>query len=160
MARRILVAVDGSSMSDAALDEAVELSRLGHGLLRVVHVIDSPYSYPDVLAGGVSTADLEAIRLAWEQGGQQILDRAVARARAAGVEPESALLNSGRRRVAVVISEEAARWRADMVALGTHGRRGLDRVLLGSVAEGVARIAPAPVLLVRTGEGRPEPAPS
>jgi nucleotide-binding universal stress UspA family protein len=52
-------------------------------------------------------------------------------------------------RVADVIAAEAAAWPADLIVVGTHGRRGVNRLLLGSVAEGVARVATRPVLLIR-----------
>jgi nucleotide-binding universal stress UspA family protein len=72
-------------------------------------------------------------------------------AQRAGVPTESALLESDARRLSSVIAEEAQRWGADLVVVGTHGRRGLERLILGSVAEGVARTAPVSVLLVRGG---------
>ncbi|HET7877050.1 MAG TPA: universal stress protein, partial [Methylomirabilota bacterium] len=79
--------------------------------------------------------------------------KAGARAREAGVAVEPALLESDGRRVAAVVVDEARWWEADLIVVGTHGRRGLDRLLLGSVAEGVVRAAPVTVLLVR-GKGR------
>jgi nucleotide-binding universal stress UspA family protein len=152
MYERILLAVDGSSTSDAALRHAAGLVRDAATRLRVVHVVDSPYDYPDVMYGHVA-GDLDDLRAAWRKVGEEILDRARAALRATGIEPEAALLETEGRRVGAAIVDEARRWRADLVVVGTHGRRGLDRLLLGSVAEGVARTAPTAVLLVR------EPAP-
>jgi nucleotide-binding universal stress UspA family protein len=148
MYEQILVAVDGSRSSDAALEQALELGREGRARLRVVHVIDSPYDYPDGLYGFVP-GDLEELRQGWQKLGREVLDRALAVARQAGVEPESALLELARRRVSTTIVDEAKRWGADLIVVGTHGHRGLDRLLLGSVAEGVSRTAPISVLLVR-----------
>jgi nucleotide-binding universal stress UspA family protein len=150
MHRRILVGVDGSAASDSALTEALELARSHGAQVRIVHVVDSPYSYPDVLYGQVPP-DLEALRRAWREAGQKVLDQAAAMAQRAGVPTESALLESDARRLSSVIAEEAQRWGADLVVVGTHGRRGLERLILGSVAEGVARTAPVSVLLVRGG---------
>jgi nucleotide-binding universal stress UspA family protein len=116
----------------------------------VVHVVDSPYNYPDALYGQV-TGDLEPVRRAWREAGEEILARAAARASQARVEAESTLLESDGRRVSATVVKEAQRWGADLIVVGTHGRRGLDRLLLGSVAEGVARTAPVSVLLVRGG---------
>ncbi len=152
MYRRILLAVDGSSTSSAALRAALELARSGQARLRAAHVIDSPYDYPDVMYGHVA-GDLEELRQAWRRAGQEVLDQALAVAREARQEPESALVESAGRRVSTAIVEEAKRWGADLIVLGTHGRRGLDRLLLGSVAEGVARAAPVSVLLVRGAGG-------
>lgn len=148
MEKQILVAVDGSSISNAALKEAVELARERQAKVRVIHVVDSPYAYPDVLYGQFS-ADLEAVRKAWREAGQKVLDQAVAMAREGGVHPESALLESDAKRLSSLIIEEAQRWGADLIVVGTHGRRGLEGIWLGSVAEAVARTAPVSVLLVR-----------
>jgi len=148
MYRRILLAVDGSSTSNAAIREALELARDREVRLRVVHVIDSPYDYPDVMYGHVQ-GDLEELRQAWQKAGQDVLDQAVAVVRGARLEPETALLESAGRRVSAAIVEEAKRWGADLIVVGTHGRRGLDRLLLGSVAEGITRTAPVSVFLVR-----------
>lgn len=150
MPKRILVAVDGSPMSDAAGAEAVELARDRSAQLRLIHVVDSPYAYPDALYGQVSV-DFEALREAWRAAGRRVLDRAMDAARQAQVEPEAALVESDGRRPATVIVGEAERWGADLIVMGTHGRRGLERLLMGSVAEGVVRTAPVSVLLVRTG---------
>ena len=148
MYKRVLVAVDGSQTSAAALSEALALVRDRAGDLRIVHVIDSPYTYPEVWYGQVQT-DLEALRRAWRKAGETVLDEALALARAGGVPAESAVLESGGQRVAALVAEEAKRWGADLVVMGTHGRRGIEHLLLGSVAEGVARTAPTSVLLVR-----------
>ena len=76
-----------------------------------------------------------------------------ARAKKAGVGAESRLVEVEKygERVVDAIVDEAKRWRADLIVIGTHGRRGVSHLLLGSVAEGVVRLAPAPVLLVRGG---------
>ena len=148
MYKKILVAVDGSSTSTAALGEALALAKDGDAKLRLLHVVDSPYAYPDVMYGHVA-GDLEELRRAWRKAGLEILDEAVAQARRAGLEPETRLLESNGLRVSGAIIEEARQWGADLIVVGTHGRRGLDRLLLGSVAEGAARTAPVSVLLVR-----------
>ena len=148
MYARILLAVDGSSTSNAALRHAAGLVSDARARLRVVHVVDSPYDYPDVMFGHVA-GDLDDLRAAWQKAGEEILDGARAALRRGGIEPEVALLETAGRRVSVAIADEARRWGADLIVIGTHGRRGLDRLLLGSVAEGVARTAPTAVLLVR-----------
>jgi nucleotide-binding universal stress UspA family protein len=148
MYRNILVAVDGSSTSDTALTEALELVRGQPAALRLLHVVDSPDAYPDVMFGHIA-GDLEELREAWHKAGWDILDQAAARARAAGIEPQLRLLESDGRHVASTIVEEARTSGADLIVVGSHGRRGFHRLLLGSVAEGVARTAPTSVLLVR-----------
>jgi nucleotide-binding universal stress UspA family protein len=84
--------------------------------------------------------------------GERLLASAEGAARARRVNVETALLETLGRRVADVIVREAKKWRADLIVLGTHGRAGLSRVVLGSDAELVVRESPVPVLLVR---GRP-----
>jgi nucleotide-binding universal stress UspA family protein len=145
---RILVAIDGSHTSTRALREALRLAESPATRLRLVHVVDSPYTYPEVLYGEVR-ADVERLRQSWRQAGQTVLDRAADTARQAGAKVETALLDGEGRRVPSVIVEEAGRWAAELLVVGTHGRRGLEHMLLGSVAEGVTRHATVPILLVR-----------
>ena len=149
MHKRIPVAVDGSRTSEVALGEALDLAGRG-AQLRAVHVVGSPYNYPDALYGQV-TGDLEPVRREWREAGEEILARAAASARARRVAADSTLLESDGRRVGAAVVEAARRWGADLIVVGTHGQRGLDWLLLGSVPEGVARTAPVSVLLVRGG---------
>ncbi len=150
MHKRILVAVDGSSASKATLEEAIRLAGDWSAALRIVHVIDSPRSYPEVLYGEVA-AELETLWQAWRHAGEGILAQAGERAREAQLEPELALLESEGRRASAAVVKEADRWGADLIVIGAHGR-GSERSLLGSVADGVARTAPVSVFLVRADE--------
>jgi nucleotide-binding universal stress UspA family protein len=90
-------------------------------------------------------------RRAWQEAGEEILLRAAASARARRVVANSTLLECDGHRVGAAVVEEAQRRGADLIVVGTHGRRGLDRPFLGSVAEGVARTVPGSMLLVRGG---------
>jgi len=148
MYKRILVAIDGSKTSAGALEEACKLARGADARLRIVHVIDSPYAYADAwyTAGSV---DVEAVERAWRRAGQEILDRAVAQAREAGSPAESALLETDGRRVSRAIVDDAEGWPAEVIVIGSHGRHGMEQLLIGSVAESVTRTARLPVLLVR-----------
>ena len=80
--------------------------------------------------------------------GQDIIDEARAKVIAAGLEVETALPENLTQRIADVIVEEAKGWSADLVVVGTHGRRGIQHLVLGSVAEGVTRAATMPILLI------------
>ena len=142
------MAVDGSSASNAALDEAIQLARSSRAALRIAHVIDAPFSYPDVLYGEVA-AELEPAWQAWREAGENILAQAGARARLAELEPEVVLLQGEGRRVSAALVKDAERWRADLIVIGVHGRGEADRSLLGGVAEAVVRTAPVSVFLVR-----------
>lgn len=146
MYQRILVAVDGSTTSDRALQEAARLAQDQRAALHIVHVIDIV-----PLTWDMEFVDVEEIRRSLRQAGREILERAQAAARTAGVQAETRLVEIGApgQRIATRIAEEANSWPADLLVIGTHGRRGLDHLLLGSVAEGVVRIAPLPVLLIR-----------
>jgi nucleotide-binding universal stress UspA family protein len=148
MYKRILVAVDDSTLAEAALQEALGLAKAHSAQVRVVHAVESPYTYPESwYAEG--REDLERLRQIWRQAGQRVLERADVVARQAGVRIESALLELDGHRVSEVIVGEATQWQADLVVAGTHGRRGVEHLFLGSVAEAIARKAPGSVLLVR-----------
>lgn len=83
--------------------------------------------------------------------GKQLLEKSKKLALKSGVKSESRIveIRSIRHRIAEKIIETAQDWRAKLIVLGIHGRRGIHRIFLGSVAEGVVRISPVPVLLVR-----------
>ena len=144
---RILVPVDGSETSTRGLDEALRLARLTGARLRLVHVIDEL----SLMAGmdTFATMSADTVRLLRE-GGRQILADAEARAAAAGLVAETVLVDSFTRGVSDEIVHQCQEWGADLVVLGTHGRRGVKRLLLGSDAEQILRLAPTPVLLVRS----------
>jgi nucleotide-binding universal stress UspA family protein len=141
MYKRVLVPLDGSAPSAAALEEALRFAKACGSALRIVFVCE-PLSY--ILAEG--PLDLSnAVR----QQGEQVLTDAAANARESGVPAETALVDAGERRVALAITEEAVHSGSDLIMMGTHGRRGFEHLVLGSVAEGVLRRATVPVLLVR-----------
>jgi nucleotide-binding universal stress UspA family protein len=142
--KRILVPVDGSTTSNAGLREAVRIAKNQHARLRLLNIVDEMivFNTPD---GGIS---VEPILEALKRGGKRILRKSEKAALAQGVRPESELWESAGVRVAQVIVERARRWRAELIVMGTHGRRGVNRMLLGSDAELVVRNASVPVLLV------------
>lgn len=150
MYRRIHVAVDGSETSLLALDHALALAKDQQARVRLVHAIESVQQL--VAFSGGYPFDAGELLDSLRQEGQQILARARERAEAAGVKCETALVETGEAsatRAATLLVQDAKSWDADLMVLGTHGRRGFDRVLVGSVAESVVRIATLPVLLVR-----------
>jgi nucleotide-binding universal stress UspA family protein len=142
MYKKILVPLDGSTTSTAALTEALRFASAQSARLTLLFVCES-LRY--ILMEG--PVDLTA---SIKREGETILSEAAAKARAAGVDAEVALVEAGERRVAEVIVEEAKRSGADLIAMGTHGRRGVQHLMLGSVAEGVIRRAGTPVLLLRS----------
>lgn len=145
MYKRILVGVDGSAASQRGLAEAVRLARQGGAELRIVHVLGELA----LMAGVPEAAYLDAVLAEARRGGEQVVAKARAAAEAAGVAAEAELVETVGRSIGDVLANEVVRWRADLVVLGTHGRRGLRRMVLGSDAESVVRTSPVPVLLVR-----------
>jgi len=142
---RVLIPIDRSECSQAALEHGLMLAREQRAEVRIIHVIDTHTLYT------FESVNVEPIEVAWRQAGQEVLDRAEARARDAGVAAVSAsLVETKGRRVASVIVAEGEHWPADLILMGTHGRCGIEHALLGSVAEGVVRASPVPVLLIRT----------
>jgi nucleotide-binding universal stress UspA family protein len=140
----ILVPTDGSDASMVAVDEAVELAdRLG-GTVHVLSVVEGAQYAPMNTPSPDLVDSLEA-------NAQEALDRAVERAETAGAENVVGTVESGATHEAIVSYVESAG--VDLVVMGTHGRTGLDRVLLGSVTEKVVRLSPVPVLTVRPGDG-------
>lgn len=144
MYKKILVAVDGSAPSVRGLDEAIRLAKAMGSQLRLVHVVNE---FVDGMYGPMMYYD--QVLTALREAGTKILEKAVGTARQAGLEPEQKLIEVVGGRIAEQIVKEATDWQADLIVLGTHGRRGLKRLALGSDAELVLRRSPVPVLLVR-----------
>jgi nucleotide-binding universal stress UspA family protein len=146
MYERILVPVDGSPTSSAGLDEAIRLAKLTKGRLRLLHVVDQlPFSLAADSYGGMTAQIIEMLT----KSGHKILDEARARVERAGVEVDAKLFESLDEPLCERVLEQVRSWGADLVVLGTHGRRGVRRMLLGSDAELIVRTSTAPVLLVR-----------
>jgi Universal stress protein UspA and related nucleotide-binding proteins len=142
MFQRILVPVDGSETSTKALVTALQLAREAGGRVRAVHLLDELAH----LTGYEYGADL--LRIARKQAAQ-VLGDAMDIAGSSGVPADSRQLEAPGARLGEVIADEAQAWEADLIVVGTHGRRGVGRVLLGSGAEQVIRAAPVPVLTIR-----------
>jgi nucleotide-binding universal stress UspA family protein len=87
------------------------------------------------------------------EAGQKVLATCAATAREAGIEANTkfVVLEVLTQRICDAIIDEAKRWPADLIVFGTHGRHGFNHLLLGSVAEGVIRLATKPVLVIRGG---------
>jgi nucleotide-binding universal stress UspA family protein len=145
MYKRILVPIDGSDTAERGLDEAIALARELKATIRVLNLTSD-----FVLMVEMSTAiDYEKFREGLNQFGQRLLAKASDKAKAQGVATETSLHDLGGGRVADAIVEEARKSRCDLIVIGTHGRRGVSRAMLGSDAENVVRNSPVPVLLVR-----------
>ena len=152
MYQRILVPVDGSATSTCGLDEAIRLATLTGARMRLVHVIDGL-----TFSGGMEFASVDIFGVLVDAGAR-ILSEAKARVEASGVRVEVFLSETFGARVCDVVIAQAELWSADLIVVGTHGRRGVGRVLIGSDAEQIVRAASVPVLLVRLKADRQAPA--
>lgn len=151
MFRRILVPIDGSPTSNRGLDEAIRLASDQKAKVCLLHLIDELVipAGPDgmmYIPPDYTDEYIRALRMA----GKKLLARAEAKLRERGINVEAVLLETVGHRVAELIIKQAKKWRADVIVLGTHGRRGLTRMVMGSDAELVLRETPIPVLLVRS----------
>jgi nucleotide-binding universal stress UspA family protein len=146
MYRRILVALDGSHTAGLGLKEAIRLGQALGAELCLVYVVDE--STDSYLAG---YGEYTEICAAMVKTGRQVLSEAQAEAAAAKVNAVTKLieLHTPGQRVSEVLVEEADAWSAELIVCGTHGRKGMSRIFLGSVAEGIIRVSTKPVLLIR-----------
>jgi len=149
---QILVPVDGSPTSEKALDEAIRLAQLTGARLRLVHVVDE-LSYVNGFEPAMNYLN-EIIPL-MREAGEKLLAHDRQKALNKGVGADVVLIVEGPGRICDHVAEQARRARADLIVVGSHGRRGIGRVLLGSDAEQIVRHAPVPVLVVRSGEAAP-----
>ena len=152
MYRRILVAVDGSATSNKALVAALEMASYsgGRSVIRLIHVMDELVYLPglDAHAGQFGTA-IYAMR----EAGTKVLAEALAIVQSAGVQGDTVLVDRLGAHLAETVAAQAQEWNASLLVVGTHGRRGVGRLLMGSGAEQIIRLAPCPVLVVRSAEG-------
>ena len=152
MYQRILVPVDGSPTSLKGLGEALRLAQMSGGQVRLLHLVDTLSLALTLGAYGAFTGDIaEDMR----KEGKKILQSCHQQALDAGVAVDEVMEEGTRGRLAELVQEQVKSWPADVVVLGTHGRRGVGRMVLGSDAEQVVRSCPVPVLLVRGTDALP-----
>ncbi len=146
MYQKILVPIDGSETATVGLNEAIRLAKNQGGQIRLVHVVNElvvvlPEAYTDY--GRV----VDSLR----SSGEAILANGVSMVRSAGVEGGTTLVEAMGNAAGEQIIRHAKEWGADLIVCGTHGRRGIRRIVLGSDAEYIVRHTPVPILLVRSG---------
>ena len=147
MYQRILVPIDGSQTSTKALQAALQMAKASGGCVRIIHLIDAS-AYLSGPAGYLDfPSDLPG---AMRSAGNKVLEDAANLAKAIGVQAETHLYDSFDGKLADVVSDAALQWKADLIVVGTHGRSGVGRALLGSGAEQILRLAPVPVLVIRS----------
>lgn len=145
MYQRILVPINGSSTSERALQEAIKLAQ-GKAQLRLVYVLEEILP---LAAEGFDYSNSAALQETARKAAEDTLAQAADKVQKSGATVETALIDELGQGVVDAINNEALNWSADLIVIGTHGRTGLTRLLLGSIAEGVVREAAMPVLLIR-----------
>jgi nucleotide-binding universal stress UspA family protein len=147
MYHKILVPIDGSDTSARGLEEAMKLAKDQAAKLRLIHVVNELM----VVASYEGTIYSGELVQALRDSGQKVLDNARQKVSAAGVQVESELLEAHGGQAGNAIVKDAEQCHADIIVLGTHGRRGLSRLVMGRCRH-VVRQARVPVLLVRNPE--------
>lgn len=148
MYKRILVPIDGSETGQRGLKEALALAREQKSTLHLLHVTSD---FP-IMLEMANAIDFDKYRDGLHRVGREMLEEAKGLATALGLEAHVHLRDLKGGRVADTIVDEAKNAGCDLIVIGTHGRRGFKRALLGSDAENVLRESSVPVLLVRAPE--------
>jgi nucleotide-binding universal stress UspA family protein len=158
MFKRILIPIDGSKTSQQALKRGLVFAAEQGAALRLLHVhevsvLSEMYAAQAASAGSSLAPNVKALEkfeADLEKRSQTLLEQATAMATKAGVaKVDGKMINAGMRKAARLIVDDATKWKADLIVMGTHGRSGFDHMVFGSVAEGVMRSASVPVLLIR-----------
>jgi nucleotide-binding universal stress UspA family protein len=144
MYKRILMPTDGSPASEAAIQHGLALAKLVDAQVTFLFALENPYITTFAEIGFEDTSNLEKLSSDLRILGNKALENATKLAQAQGVQSEQTLVENNRPADAILTAAKTH----DLVVIGTHGRGGLERVLIGSVAERVVRGAKTPVLVV------------
>jgi nucleotide-binding universal stress UspA family protein len=147
MFKRILVPVDGSATSNQGLQKAIELAKDQKATLLLLHVVDESPLIQGAVTDGALFDDLVK---SMTDNGKKILLKATELARQKRVKAQTTMVENWLGPVADAILKQAKKFRADLIVIGTHGRRGGARLIMGSDAENVVRQSSVPVLLIRS----------
>lgn len=135
---KVLLAIDGSKFSEAAAQSLIAQYQPQGTEVKILNVVDLPIPIPTSDAAGFREVSLKQ--------GQELVQRVEGLLRKAGFKAQTAV-EEGYPNSKIL--DQAAKWEADLIVMGSHGRRGLDRFLMGSVAESVSRHAACSVQIVR-----------
>jgi nucleotide-binding universal stress UspA family protein len=157
MIKTILLPIDGPDRKDSVLPHVAEIARRFEARVVILHALQ-PFSPliqrpPLVLDTTLDTATMQVAAAesaaALEKAARELLAGIATQLARDGIETESVIRDGDPSRV---IADVASEQNADLIAMSTHGRKGIGRVLLGSVADEVVRRSSIPVLLIRTEE--------
>jgi nucleotide-binding universal stress UspA family protein len=151
MIQRILVPLDGSDTEHRVMGQAIEMARAHRAKLVLLHVVTE---YP-MMVEMASVASIDVMRRSLRHYGEQVLAEATEFCSQHDVEVQSVLREVPNARAAEAIVDEVQRSSCDMIVLGTHGRTGLTRLVLGSDAQLILRSSPVPILVVRMAPAAP-----
>ncbi|RBO97972.1 universal stress protein [Pseudochrobactrum asaccharolyticum] len=149
MYKHILVATDGSDLANKGLEQAIGLAKELSAKITILTVTDLFPSYGIVVAPGLSTSPeiFEEYRTSMAEQAKAIVQQAIGKARDAGVIVEG--LHIENQSPAVGIVEAAETHQAELIVIASHGRRGVNKLLLGSQAAEVLSLSKVPVLVVK-----------
>jgi len=143
----LLVPTDGSELSMAALDQAIGLAEALGARITVLHA-QPPVPLPILGMGdAIDPVTVDAMVRASRQGAERVMAEALERVHAAGQEPRQQAVEHTSPHAAIV--EAARSLGCDLIVMASHGRRGLEGLLLGSETQKVLATSPCPVLVVR-----------
>jgi len=148
MYKKILVPIDGSETANLGLNEAIRLAQDQRAQIRLVHIVNELI----LTSQDAYSINLGSVIETLRKAGESLLNEADAAVRRAGIEVDTVLFEAMSRQAGAHILQQALEWPADLIVCGTHGRRGLRRMVLGSDAEYIVRHTPVPVLLIRNPE--------
>jgi nucleotide-binding universal stress UspA family protein len=148
MYSRMLVPIDGSEPSKLAGAEAIKLAHLLKASIRLIHVVD----VWSLLTSEATAASYDTLfDLLRREGAQLLLDASATISRV-GIAVDTVLVEAPDIQVGECVVRKSHEYQADLIVCGTHGRRGVRRLLMGSDAEYIVRHSPVPVLLVRVAD--------
>jgi nucleotide-binding universal stress UspA family protein len=149
MYRRILVAVDGSATSNKAITAALEMASYsgGRSVIRLIHVIDEMAYFTGLDPYAGQTYSVISVM---RDAGEKVLAEALAVVQSANVQADTVLVDRLGAHLAETVAEKSKEWDASLIVVGTHGRKGIGRMLMGSGAEQIIRLSNCPVLVIRS----------
>lgn len=142
MFERILIPTDSSEAVRPAVEAALNLAEIHNAALHVLYIVDQPTS---VSGTGEGVPGLDNLLNELEEEGQEATGAVAEQAKERGIETTAAVRRGNPRGDILTYAEEQ---NIDLIVIGTHGRTGIKRALLGSVTEGVVRHSEIPVLTV------------
>ena len=142
---KIVLAVDGSKFSEAAVQAVIEQARPQDTEIQVLHIVEPPSLLVAREMGGYDRA-LDAVWEGETKQAEALVTKVADQLRSKGLKVTTKV-EQGDPKSGII--DAASKWRAELIIIGSHGRKGLDRFLMGSVAESVARHAPCSVEIVR-----------